>query len=49
MKQKVENPDSDPQLTSTIPLARALPPEERWVWFLELAVERYVLVLARAP
>jgi len=48
MKQKVENPDSNP--CGTIPpLARAPPPEERWVWFLELAVERYVLVLAGAP
>ena len=46
MKQKVENPDSDPRLTDKIPLiAKALPPEERWVWFLELAVERYILVL----
>ena len=46
MKQKVEDPDSNPQLTDKIPLiAKALPPEERWVWFLELAVERYILVL----
>lgn len=46
MKQKVENPDSDPQLAETIPLlAKALPPGNRWVWFLELAVERYVFVM----
>lgn len=44
MKRKVENPDSDPQLAGVIPpLAKALSPNERWVWFLELAVERYVL------
>jgi len=49
MKRKIENPDSDPQLAEAIPLpAKALPPEERWVWFLELAVERYVIVRAEA-
>ena len=43
MKQKVEDPDSDPQVVERIPpLAKDLPPEWRWVWFLELAVERYV-------
>ncbi|KAF9786260.1 hypothetical protein BJ322DRAFT_775798 [Thelephora terrestris] len=42
MKQKVEDPDSDPQVMERIPpLAKALPPEWRWVWFLELAVERF--------
>jgi hypothetical protein len=45
MKQKVEDPSLDPQLAETIPLlAKALPPAERWAWFLELAVERYVFV-----
>lgn len=43
MKQKVEDPDSDPQLMQTIPpLAKALSPEKRWKWFLELAMERCV-------
>ena len=43
MKQKVEDPDSDPRLVQTIPpLAKALSPEKRWEWFLELAVERCV-------
>jgi hypothetical protein len=45
MKQKVEDPDSDPQLMQTVPpLAKALTPEKRWEWFLELAVERCVSV-----
>ncbi|KAF9644170.1 hypothetical protein BDM02DRAFT_3175056, partial [Thelephora ganbajun] len=42
MKQKVEEPDSDPQLAENIPsLAKAQSPQKRWVWFLELAVERF--------
>ena len=50
MKQKVEDPDSDPQLADMMPfLAKALSPEERWVWFLELAVDRYVSALVGAP
>ena len=50
MKQKVEDPNLDPQLTETMPLlAKALPPEERWMWFLELAVERYVLITNGFP
>ena len=45
MKQKVEDPDSDPRLMQAIPpLAKALSPEKRWEWFLELAVERCVSV-----
>lgn len=43
MKQKIEDPDSDPQIAQMIPpLAKALSPEKRWKWFLELAVERCV-------
>lgn len=35
MKQKVEDPSLDSQLTETMPLlAKALSPEEGWVWFL---------------
>lgn len=50
MKQKVENPDSDPQLAQTIPpLAKALTPEKRWEWFLELAAERCVSVTGGFP
>jgi hypothetical protein len=46
MKHKVENPDSDPQLAEAIPLlAKILSPEERWRWFLELAVERCALII----
>jgi hypothetical protein len=45
LKEKVEVPELDPQLVQTIPpLAGALSPGKRWIWFLELAVERYVLV-----
>lgn len=44
MRQKVEDPDSDPQFAQMIPpLAKALSPDKRWEWFLELAVERCVL------
>ena len=50
MKRKVQDPDLDPQLSEAIPaLAKALSPEERWVWFLELAVERCVLVTDGLP
>lgn len=46
MKQKVEDPDSDPRVVERIPpLAMALPPEKRWIWFLELAVDRCVSVM----
>lgn len=45
MKQRIEDPDSDPQFMQTIPpLAKALSPEKRWEWFLELALERCVSV-----
>lgn len=41
LKLKVqENPDVD---NAFPPLARALDPEARWIWFLELALERYVI------
>lgn len=46
MKQKVDDPDSDPRVAERIPpLAMALPPEKRWIWFLELAVDRCVSVM----
>lgn len=42
-KEKAENPDSDPQLADAVsPLVKALPPNERWVQLLELAVGRCV-------
>ena len=41
LKLKVqENPDID---NAFPPLAGALDPEARWVWFLELALERYAV------
>ena len=50
MKEKVEVPETDPQLVQTIPpLANALSPGKRWIWFLELAVERFVLVAIGHP
>lgn len=50
MKRKVQDPSLDPQLSEAIPaLAMTLSPEERWVWFLELAVERCVLVTNGLP
>ena len=50
MKRKVQDPSLDPELLEAIPaLAKELSPEERWVWFLELAVERCVLVTNGFP
>lgn len=45
VKEKVEALHLDPQFMDTIPpLAKNLSSEERWRWFLELAVERYATV-----
>jgi len=43
LKLKVQD-NSDPS-NMFPPLAGALDPEARWVWFLELALERYVRLL----
>ena len=50
MEQKVGDPSLDPQLAEMIPLlAKAPPSAERWVWFLEVAVERHVLATNGLP
>ena len=42
LKWRVENPDSYPEVASRIPpRARSLNANDRWIWFLQLAVERY--------
>ena len=41
LKWRVQDPDSYPEVASKIPpRARSLSPKDRWVWFLQLAVER---------
>lgn len=41
LKWRVQNPDSYPEVASKIPpRARSLKQNDRWVWFLQLAVER---------
>ena len=41
LKWRVQNHDSYPEVASRIPSkARALRPKDRWVWFLQLAVQR---------
>jgi len=42
LKWRVQNPDSYPEVAFRIPLgARSLNANDRWVWFLQLAVERF--------
>ena len=42
-KQKVEDPYSDPDVRDIVPpVGRGLSAKERWLWFLEMAVERPV-------
>lgn len=41
LKWRVQNPDSYPEVASKIPpRARSLNQDDRWIWFLQLAVER---------
>ena len=41
LKWRVQNPDSYPEVASKIPpRARSLNQNDRWIWFLQLAVER---------
>ena len=41
LKWRVQDPDSYPEVASRIPpRARSLKADDRWVWFLQLAVER---------
>ena len=41
LKWRVQNPESYPEVASKIPPgARSLKQKDRWVWFLQLAVER---------
>jgi hypothetical protein len=41
LKWRVQNPDSYPEVASRIPpTAKSLNPNDRWIWFLQLAVER---------
>ena len=41
LKWRVQNPDSYPEVASKIPpRARSLNQKGRWIWFLQLAVER---------
>ena len=43
LKWRVQNPDSYPEVASKIPpRARSLNQNDRWIWFLQLAVERSV-------
>lgn len=42
LKWRVQDPSSYPEVASRIPpRARSLSANDRWVWFLQLAVERY--------
>lgn len=42
LKWRVQDPDSYPEVASRIPpRARSLNANDRWIWFLQLAVERY--------
>lgn len=42
-KEKVEDPYSDPRVAGIVPpVGRAIGVNGRWLWFLEMAVERCV-------
>lgn len=42
-REKVEDPYSDPELSEIVPpIGRDIGPHGRWLWFLEMAVERSV-------